>query len=145
MRNVEFAEPDYFYLTSQLALTGRMNHKALREDIQRGVKRLTDYSYCKGYGATNTSLFFLNQLRDILGAQNLKGKYAVLELDKNNNPILRVQTTTGFELVFTGLAGGYYGEGSRGCRDILKAVGFSKAQYEKPFKEETFKVIKRKQ
>ena len=136
-------EPEYYALTSNLALRGNIALQELQRDIARGVKQLSDSSYCESYGSTNTSLFFLNKLQSILGTHSLQAKFATLEVTKQGNSRLRVQTFSGFELIFTGVAGGYFGEGSRGCRDILKAVGFSENQYNKPFTDETFKVFKR--
>lgn len=143
MTNTKIPEPEYYELTQdRIRNNGSANTNLLMEDVRRGVRRLSDHSYVKMYGSAEASLFFTLVLNRTLGANHLKGKRAVMTY-RDNRYVLTITTTTGFELVFTGLGSGYHGQGAKACRDILKFFGFSKKQYEKPFTDETFTVFKR--
>lgn len=133
---------EYYYLESShadyrgngLQLTTFLN------DVQNGVKRLAEYSYVPYYGTTQGSLRFMNLLRNHI---DVRGKSAQLKYTQKKGFSLTVETFSGYELFFKGIGGGYFGEGSRGTYDILKACGFSEEQCSNAFKKEEFRVYKR--
>lgn len=132
----------FFSLDSQLANpVGHVNWALLKADIARGVVRLPEYAYVASWGSTLGSLRFLNALMrffDVTTAHRAKLSY-----DPRHHYTLSVFLKNGPELVFKGVSGGYYGEGPRGCYDILKACGFSERQCQKVWTNETFLVYKR--
>lgn len=133
---------NYFYLDDSGANpVGNVNMKLLQHDIQRGVKRLPEYAYTRNWGSTRGSMQFMNALRRLINVEN--AKRAVLTYSHEHHFVLTIYTTDGYTLVFKGVSGGYTGEGTRGCYDILKVCGFREEQCQKVWKSETFTVFKR--
>lgn len=133
---------NFYYLDSPLTNPAHhVNWRLLKEDIARGVTRLPEYVYVPGWGSTTASLRFLNALRRFLDVT--KAHRAVLTYSSRHHFTLSVYLKDGPELVFKGVSGGYFGEGTRGCHDILRACGFNDKQCKKPFTLETFTVMKR--
>jgi hypothetical protein len=133
---------DFYYLNDSHANpVGHVKGRQLALDIQRGVKRLPEYAFVDGWGSTQGSMRFMNALRKFV---NVELAYrAELRYTQRDHFTLVVWTRDGFELVFKGVSGGYHGEGTRGCYDILKVCGFNEAQCQKVWANETFTVIKR--
>ncbi len=135
---------DYFYLTESYSYPkGHVQVRVLANDIQTGVKRLAEYAYCSAYGVTRTSMRFMNALIHLLGQEAIQGVKAELAYSQKHHFTLTVHTISGFELVFKGVSGGYYGEGTRGCYDILKVCGFNEKQCQRAFEKETFTASRR--
>lgn len=145
MSNQTLPKVDYYYLTAihQTEVRSTVNLAELQRDIKRGVKTLSEHSYCKYYGITRTSLAFYLAIRNLLGEEMCNAKKAEMVYRKNTY-IMRVTTFSGFTIVFQGLGSGFFGEGPRGTRDLLKALGFSEKQMQRPFESENFTVSKRK-
>lgn len=131
----------YYYLYS-FSSTSRegIKLKTLKKDLERGVKHINSQAYMtfNTSGITRYDIKFLEQLEKLLF---LNGKSAEMIYQKNSYK-LTVKTHEGYTIVFYGVSGGFYGEGTRGCHDVLKAFGFNEAQCNKPFKHENFKVIR---
>lgn len=140
-------KPEYYYLTENAYNPARVrsmvNLRSLQADIERGVTHLSDHSYCSGYGSTIASLGFAMALKQYFGTQFIATN-AELTFSNKNHYRLRVDLITGHTILFTGVSGGYYGEGSRGTHDILKLAGFSKKQSENAFAHDNFRVRKNK-
>lgn len=132
----------YFYLEDSYAqpLPNNVKMKELVQDVKRGVKRLSEDAYCPYWGSTTSSLRFFIALRQGI---DVRAKKAELRYSQKNHFTLFVETFSGYTLMFKGCSGGYYGEGSRGCYDILKACGFSEEQCQRVFEKETFTVTRR--
>lgn len=132
----------YFYLHDSVRLnpTGYVKIKSIVSDVERGVKRLSEDAYCPSHGVTQTSLRFMTALVGLFGIEPLRAKTAELRYSKKHHFTLVVETVLGFTIVFKGVSGGYYGEGSRGCYDLLKAFGYSDKQCEQVFHKETFRL-----
>lgn len=136
------ANQEFFYLTSSYANpTGHVKVRLLHQDLARGVKRLSEEAYCPNWGSTSTSLRFMNTLLSIFGDLNVVR--AELRYSKAKHFTLVLKTMYEQELIFKGVSGGYYGEGSRGCYDILKACGFSEKQIERVWTSEQFVITRR--
>jgi hypothetical protein len=132
----------FYYLGDQHASpVGHVKGRQLAFDIQRGVKRLPEYAYIDSWGSTQSSMRFMNALRNVINVD--LANRAELRYSQRDHFTLMVWTKDGFELVFKGVSGGYHGEGTRGCYDILKVCGFNEAQCQKVWTNETFTVIKR--
>ena len=137
-------KPEFYNFHDRFFQTrGIVNMNLLQSDVMRGVKHLNEEAYCRLYGSTNGSLFFIGALINLFGRDWLTATRAELTYNQNRSPELRVYTRTGYCLLFKGVSGGFYGEGPRGCHDILKLCGFNKEQCERPFKKETFTASKR--
>ena len=136
----------FFYLTGSNVLDyakRTINVRALKDDIARGVKNLSEDAYCSGYGSTRSSLSFFLVLSKLMNIQPSSARMTY----KNYNYRLEVLTVDGYRLIFKGVSAGYYGEGSRGTHDILLALKFSKEQRAKVWKENEFlvrKVVRKK-
>lgn len=145
MLNQTVSKVDYYYLTGihNTEIRSTVNIAELQRDIQRGVKTLSEHSYCRYYGITRTSLAFYLAIRNLLGEDMCRVKKVEMVYRKNSY-IMRVTTFSGFTFVFQGLGSGFFGEGPRGTRDLLKAFGFSEKQILKPFELENFTVTRRK-
>jgi hypothetical protein len=145
MRNNKLAEyldrNKYYYLDER----GRLKYKGvrivtLRRDLNRGVKFLNEKAYHISYGATRSSIRFFAYLSSQIDVTNVYR--AKLTLSQRHWFTLRLWTTDGYLIMLKGVSGGYFGEGTRGCYDILKACGFNERQCWKAFKEEQFEVRK---
>lgn len=144
MNSVNVPKQEYYYLDyySNTQYWNGFKTKTLQADVQRGVTTLSETAYTDGYGSTRGSLCYLLVLFKLFGKQ-LTGTKAQMTVDKRHNYRFRVETAEGFTLVFEGVSAGYYGEGTRGCHDILKALGFSQKQCNYPFQKETFTCSRR--
>lgn len=133
---------DFFSLTSSFANpTGHVKVRLIHQDLARGVKRLSEEAYCPNWGSTSTSLRFMNALLSIFG--NLNVVRAELRYSEAKHFTLVLKTIYDQEIIFKGVSGGYYGEGSRGGYDILKACGFSPKQLERIWTNEKFVITRR--
>lgn len=134
---------EYFYLNDHFISNTKyikIKTRTLKKDIERGVKFLSEWSYCEKWGATPSSLRFLNALKKHI---NVKSAIkAELVYSQKKHWTLYIYTNEGYTLLFKGVSGGYYGQGTRGCYDILKACGFNERQCQKTWKNGTFKVLK---
>lgn len=133
---------EYYYLEGVKPVGAHVSE--LKRDIDRGVKTLKDSAYMISYGATTSSLSFLLVLSNLVGRQNLVASKAELVHKLAMDWRLHVTLTSGHTLIFTGVSGGYFGEGTRGCHDILKFFGFSQKQCTYPFEKQKFTCIKKK-
>jgi hypothetical protein len=130
----------FFYLNDgQSNPVSHVKSRLLISDIQRGVKRLSESAFLDQWGSTRASMRFMNALRRTI---DVTATRAQLKYSQLNHYTLVVYTRSGFELVFKGVSGGYHGEGTRGCYDILKLCGFSETQCQKVWSQQTFTVIK---
>lgn len=145
MINQAVSKVDYYYLTGihQSEIRSTVNLAELQRDIQRGVKTLSEHSYCRYYGVTRTSLAFYLAIRNLLGEELCRAKKAEM-MYRRNSYTMRVTTFSGFTFVFQGLGSGFFGEGPRGTRDLLKSFGFNEKQIQKSFEVENFTVSRRK-
>lgn len=112
----------------------------LKQDISRGVKHLSEWSYAENWGSTRGSLRFINELRkhiDLSAVHTAKLTYS-----QGKQFTLWLYTREGFTVHLKGVSGGFFGEGTRGCHDVLKVCGFTQAQCDKAFKHESFTVKK---
>lgn len=135
-------KPKFFYLdSSNWVNTEGVKTVTLRNDLNRGVKLLTEWSYVECTGITRNSLRFFNVLRKSIDMSKIVR--AELTFNQRQWYTLWLYHADGYRIMLKGVSGGYYGEGTRGCHDILKACGFSDAQCDKAFKHETFKVMKK--
>lgn len=136
-------QKSYYYLNSHLASpVGQVKTKTIMNDLNRGVTRLTEDAYCKNYGASITSIRFMIALMNIIGHNGMQGVRAELKT-ANNRSTLTVKTSSNLTIVFLGVSGGYFGEGSKSCHDILKAFGFNEKQSNKPFERDNFLVTRK--
>lgn len=137
---------EYYYINSHVYTPNRIrslvNLSALADDIERGVTLLTEDAYTQHYGVTQTSLAFALAVKRYTGEQ--VAKRAVMTYSQKHYYTLRLETFNGFTFVFKGVAGGYYGEGSRGAHDILKLFGFDNRQCSVVFEKEKFELRKLK-
>ncbi|ALA48002.1 hypothetical protein SUNDANCE_186 [Brevibacillus phage Sundance] len=135
-------KPKYFYLdSSHWEQTQGIKTMTLRNDLNRGVKILTEWSYTDGWGSTRNSLRFFNVLRKNIDMN--KVYCAKLTYTTLHHYTLSLYHADGYRIILKGVSGGYHGEGTRGCHDVLKACGFNETQCNKAFEYETFKVMKR--
>lgn len=134
---------NFFYLEDSTIqnFTRTVNARAIFNDVQRGVRRLNEEAYCQSYGVTRSSLAFAIIVNQMVG---ITAKRAELTYTPQKHYTLKVFTRSGFEVVFKGVSGGYFGEGARGCYDILKFCGFSEEQCQRVWENENFTVSKRK-
>lgn len=135
-------QQEYYYL--QFGRPQGVNLASLQRDINRGVRQLTESAYTISYGSTRGSLNFCLAIIQLFGYDKAKALKAQLTFSETHHFKLRVYMVTGHEVVFEGVSGGYWGEGTRGCHDILKVFGFNKKQCSYPFKKETFTCYIRK-
>lgn len=112
----------------------------LKADLQRGVKRLPEYAYSKQWGSTSGSLRFFNVLMKYIDVT--KVNRAKLKHSLPHHFTMELYHPEGFTIVLKGVSGGYFGEGSRGCHDVLLACGFNQVQANKAFSHEQFEVRK---
>lgn len=147
--STKIPKPDYYYMTDYSfppnKVRSLVNLQALSRDIQRGVSTLSEHSYCASYGVTQTSIAFALAVRQALGQQNYQARRAEMTYSQQHHYTLRIETFSGYTIVFKGVSGGYYGEGSRGAHDILKAFGFDARQCGKVFERANFELRKIKQ
>lgn len=132
----------FFYLNDD---SKRIQFRGVRKitllrDLYRGVKFLNEQAYHTGWGSTRASLRFFKYLQKHINVT--KAYRAKLTLSQKHWYTLKVWTLDGYVMQFKGVSGGYTGEGTRGCYDILKACGFSERQCQQAFREEQFEVRK---
>jgi hypothetical protein len=127
-------------LVHQAKTTRRSVLNLINADAKRGVRRLSDEAYCRHYGSTRDSLIFLLIVSSEMSCEAVR---AELTHSAKQHFTLKVHLKTGYTLVFKGVAGGYFGEGSRGCYDILKFCGFNEKQCQKVWTNETFTCSRR--
>lgn len=145
-------KPEYYYYSPNIFTEARIrsvvNVNALMQDLQRGVTTLSEEAYCRGWGSTQTSLAFAVALIKVLeqakGQDGVTARRADMTLSDKHHYTLRVTTFSGYDIVFKGVSGGYYGEGTRGAHDILKLFGFNEKQCNRAFEHEQFDVRKHK-
>lgn len=135
---------EFFYLNENISSHKGygLRLKTLGRDIERGVRRLSEWAYNPNWGSTRSSMRFLNALIDA-GIDIQNAYRAELRHNQKDWYTLFVYTIDGYTLMFKGVSGGYYGEGTRGCYDILKACGFNEKQCQKVWHNESFKVVKK--
>lgn len=142
-------KPDYYYMSEYSFPPNRIrsmvNLQALERDLQRGVSTLSEHSYCAGWGTTQTSIAFAIAVRQALGPQDFKARRAEMLYSKKLHYTLRIETFSGYTIIFKGVSGGFGGEGPRGAHDILKTFGFDERQCSKVFEKETFELRKMRQ
>lgn len=139
---------DYYYMSEYSFPPNRIrsfvNLQALAKDLQRGVTTLSEEAYCSSYGVTQTSIAFALAVRQALGPEHFQAKRAEMLYSRQRHYTLRIETFSGFIITFKGVSSGYYGEGSRGAHDILKAFGFDARQCNRVFERENFELRKMK-
>ena len=141
---------EYYYYSENTFTPARIrsmvNIPLLIEDLKRGVTTLSEDAYCKGWGSTQTSIAFATVLMGVLGSlsgkEGVTAKHAKMTLTKKHHYTLKIETFSGYTLVFKGVSGGYYGEGSRGAHDVLKLFGFDARQCSRVFERENFELRK---
>jgi hypothetical protein len=106
--------------------------KTLGNDINRGVKFLSESSYSNALGCTKSSILFIMKLRNRI---NLSKVYRV---DLKYTPTkhwytVELFTKDGFHIQLKGCSYGYYGEGSRGTYAVLKECGFDEKRIQRIF------------
>ena len=120
--------------------------KTLKNDIRRGVKHLSEHSYSNLYGATRSSLEFIREAfkHDIGEALKVDFKHT-----KKKWYTVTISTSKGYTVQVKGLSFGYYGEGSRGSKEVLEMLGFNEKQQKRVFQPiedyKGFKVFKKAQ
>ena len=121
-----------------------MNHikkVTLGKDVARGVRFLNESSYSNFYGVTRYSLEFVQYVfRKFEVGEVVKVEFKTVK----NNYRVYITTSNGFTIVAHGLSFGYFGEGSRGSREVLELLGFSEKQISKVFsRQSNFRLYRR--
>jgi hypothetical protein len=131
----------FFYLDStNYSKRQGIRIPTLKKDLIRGVKNLSEIAYSKHWGSTRGSLRFFNILTKHIDVTKIHR--AIMKYSHKHHYTLFLHSVEGYRIVLKGVSGGYSGEGTRGCHDVLTACGFNAEQCKKAFTKETFEVRK---
>lgn len=102
--------------------------KTLKKDIERGVKHLSEHSYSNLYGATRSSIEFVEKAFTHDIGQPVK---VIASHTRKHWYTVAIHTSKGYTVQVKGFSFGHYSEGSRGLFGTLEALGFTKDLAEK--------------
>ena len=116
--------------------------RTLEQDIERGVKHLSEQSYSTWYGATTSSEEFTEYVLSHFDVGTVV-RVVFTQTNKHHYTVTFF-TDKGYTILTKGFSFGYYGQGTRAVHKLLHNLGFSKRQINKVFQRKSdFQLYKR--
>jgi hypothetical protein len=119
-----------------------INKKLLVQDIRKGVKHLSDFTYCNYWGKSIASVEFIKTLKELIKEFHV---YRVEMKNDTVNGYRMVLNTSEHTIVLYGLTSGYISKSTRNAYKILRLIGFSKEKASVIFEQSSFIIYNRRE